>query len=312
MDTNLPTYAIVRLDRGRWRVGVTVDGRIVAAYAREASARRDLEQIASYAELTGKLNYLARQWERTSVIWDGNTHYITIFTEDVTADDELAKTIDVAPVDRTTAIAEARAADERIATLWDAYWVARQPLDEASAKATDLRKRLKQLGSSSLPSSQAIVTRKLDAALAEAEAIRPTVDAARAAAIKLDAELYTGWQRFYLVIHLHGSQDCSSFKPTTRIGWRPELSGLTEEEAVELAGEALCSKCFPSAPVALTVKPTDPTVCPGSGQPYDREKLTGRERAHFSPEGTCGTCGKRTALASRGSSKIRKHKRPTD
>ena len=34
-----------------------------------------------------------------------------------------------------------------------------------------------------------------------------------------------------------------------RYGWLPKLSGMTEAEAVEEHGPALCSVCFPSAPV---------------------------------------------------------------
>lgn len=65
--------------------------------------------------------------------------------------------------------------------------------------------------------------------------------------------LYTGWSRFFLVTssagHIHSSMHCSSCRYTTTYGWLPELSGKTEGEAVEAHGPALCSVCFPSAPV---------------------------------------------------------------
>lgn len=63
------------------------------------------------------------------------------------------------------------------------------------------------------------------------------------------------WNRFFLVEggHIHSSTGCSSLRPTTRIGWLPELSGETEAEAVEMYGSVLCSKCFPSAPVEHTL-----------------------------------------------------------
>lgn len=64
---------------------------------------------------------------------------------------------------------------------------------------------------------------------------------------------YTGWSRFFLVTssrgHIHSSMSCSTCRPTTTYGWLPELSGLTEAEAVNDHGPALCSVCFPSAPV---------------------------------------------------------------
>jgi uncharacterized small protein (DUF1192 family) len=61
------------------------------------------------------------------------------------------------------------------------------------------------------------------------------------------------WSRFFLVTsssgHIHSSMHCSTCRPTTTYGWLPELSGSTEAEAVEQHGPALCSVCFPSAPV---------------------------------------------------------------
>lgn len=64
------------------------------------------------------------------------------------------------------------------------------------------------------------------------------------------------WSRFFLVLnnngHIHSSTSCSTCFITTDFGWLPELSGLTEADAVEQQGEILCSVCFPSAPVAWT------------------------------------------------------------
>lgn len=59
------------------------------------------------------------------------------------------------------------------------------------------------------------------------------------------------WSRFFLVDggHLHRSRACSSLRWNTRIGWLPEYSGKSEAEIVELAGEACCTICYPSAPV---------------------------------------------------------------
>lgn len=60
-----------------------------------------------------------------------------------------------------------------------------------------------------------------------------------------------GWSRFYLVQdgHLHRSTDCSTCYPTTQFYWLTELSGLSDAEIVERAGERACAVCFPDAPV---------------------------------------------------------------
>jgi hypothetical protein len=65
------------------------------------------------------------------------------------------------------------------------------------------------------------------------------------------------WSRFFLVTssagHIHSSMNCSTCRPTTSFGWLPDVSGLTEVEAVEAHGPTLCSVCFPSAPVEWTL-----------------------------------------------------------
>ena len=67
---------------------------------------------------------------------------------------------------------------------------------------------------------------------------------------------YEGWSRFFIVKnaggHIHWTMSCSTCYPTTDFGWLPNLSGLTEADAVEEWGGILCSVCFPSAPVEHT------------------------------------------------------------
>ena len=82
------------------------------------------------------------------------------------------------------------------------------------------------------------------------------------------------WSRFFLVQnvggHIHSSMNCSTTFPTTRWAWLPQLSGLTEADAVADQGTRLCSICYPTAPVEWTVglpKVVDPTACTGSGLP---------------------------------------------
>ena len=63
------------------------------------------------------------------------------------------------------------------------------------------------------------------------------------------------WSRFFpcksVGGHIHSSLRCHTLRADTQMGWAPQLSGKTEEEAVNELDDALCSVCFPSAPVAL-------------------------------------------------------------
>ena len=82
---------------------------------------------------------------------------------------------------------------------------------------------------------------------------------------------YDGWSRFFAVPggHIHSSMNCStcnrvtnqSGQTFTAFAWLPALSGLTAADAIAAHGHALCSVCFPNAPVSDTnksVKMADP------------------------------------------------------
>jgi|6_EtaG_2_1085325.scaffolds.fasta_scaffold84613_2 hypothetical protein len=82
---------------------------------------------------------------------------------------------------------------------------------------------------------------------------------------------YDGWSRFFAVSggHIHSSMNCStcnrvtnqSGQTFTAFAWLPALSGLTANDAIAAHGHALCSVCFPNAPVSDTnknVKIADP------------------------------------------------------
>jgi len=65
------------------------------------------------------------------------------------------------------------------------------------------------------------------------------------------------WSRFFIVPdgHIHSSMGCYSCnngQSPTQFGWLPQLSGLTEADAVEAHGATLCTLCFPEAPVEWT------------------------------------------------------------
>lgn len=76
---------------------------------------------------------------------------------------------------------------------------------------------------------------------------------------------YAGWSRFFLVTsssgHVHSSQRCCTChkgRQATRFALVPALSGSTEAEAVAELGPALCSVCYPSAPVEHREQATIP------------------------------------------------------
>jgi hypothetical protein len=77
------------------------------------------------------------------------------------------------------------------------------------------------------------------------------------------------WSRFFLVTssdgHIHSSMSCQTCRPRTTYGWLPNMSGLSEAAAMAALTElgpgpsALCSVCFPNAPVAADAKRTKVT-----------------------------------------------------
>ena len=202
-------------------------------------------------------------------------------------------------MNRTAEIAKAREIDTEVAILWDEYWT-------VATKAVDLEKAAnkseKVIGQYPAHRRDDIRSRIANQRF-QAANLRVEAEPLRQAAIKFDKDNYTGWTRFYLVQHIHNSTHCSSFRPTTRIGWLPDVSGLTEAEAVAAHGETLCTICFPSAPVALTTKAADPEVCTGT-RDHSQPSRTGYYRGNWA---TCSDCGQQITLTSTGN--LRKHKK---
>lgn len=191
------------------------------------------------------------------------------------------------PSARTAEIAFARESDERIAAAWSAYWAAMAPTAQHSSTIRDASKRLR---SARTVESRSIWEARIEKARAAIAAIEADALPLAQAARDLDDELYTGWQRFYLVQHIHSSTSCSSFRPATKIGWLPDVSGLTEAEAVAEHGAILCTICFPSAPVEFTRGIQDDR-CSGSGKPID-SSLPRRTGYYSGNTATCADCGK--------------------
>lgn len=117
------------------------------------------------------------------------------------------------------------------------------------------------------------------------------------------------WSRFFMVTggHIHSSTSCHSLHVSTQIGWLPDLSGESEAYAVAAYGAVLCSKCFPSAPVAWTTtapRPADPNECPGS-----KKYVPGANLRLCSPRGVCPVCGQSISVTR--NAKARKHDLPS-
>lgn len=123
---------------------------------------------------------------------------------------------------------------------------------------------------------------------------------------------HRGWARFFLVAggHIHADMDCSTCnngRQPTEFSWLPELSGLTEADAVAEHGALLCSTCFPSAPTEWTnfyevqAAAKKAAQCPGSGT-WDYPSGT---RRRYVP---CDHCGEVVSITSTG--KLRAHKPP--
>jgi hypothetical protein len=120
------------------------------------------------------------------------------------------------------------------------------------------------------------------------------------------------WARFFMVSagHIHRSMDCSTCnngQTATSFGWLPQLSGLTEADAVKAHGALLCTVCYPSAPVEWTngkeleAEAKAAALCPGSRKGAVPDPA--RRNLRY---GKCQGCGSTQALTTRGA--IRAHK----
>jgi len=140
--------------------------------------------------------------------------------------------------------------------------------------------------------------------LATAEQGVATLDRATERVSQLEREFTRrgGWSRFFLVPggHIHNSRGCHTLRATTVLGWLPDLSGQSEEQAVAAHGPHLCTVCFPSAPTDWCLDPAqakaaDPARCPGSGQ-----QVTDANMRLRSPRGTCPECAQAVSVTSLG------------
>lgn len=113
------------------------------------------------------------------------------------------------------------------------------------------------------------------------------------------------WSRFFPVPGGHVHRDmafrCNRTASTDQ-RWMPELSGHTEAEAVAALGPALCTVCFPSAPVKWTsAKVGERTDRCAGGTAQGPFQTWGMSRY-----GKCPTCGSKEIVTMSGS--VRAHK----
>jgi hypothetical protein len=136
-------------------------------------------------------------------------------------------------------------------------------------------------------------------------------DAIEAEAAPLNAEFARrgGWSRFFVVQnnngHIHSSMSCQTCNRNgarTEFGWNPELSGLSEAEAVAKLGPSLCTVCFPTAPVEWTEGKPGKPACDGSGNAPVSGTVVYYARSMYAE---CAGCSERHPVT--GAGVIRKH-----
>lgn len=215
---------------------------------------------------------------------------------------------------------EAKASDRILAALTSAYWSSQDRCDRAvdalhrlagdhqnrrtrTWLMTEEQVRERVVAVADDPGKTPWERDGAGAALRRVEAAASARDAAAAAVSEHEAQWRDNgrWSRFFVVAggHIHQSRSCHSLRPTTRLGWLPELSGESEAEAVAIHGAVLCSHCFVSAPTEWTSKgrsaEVDPSVC--SGRSIEPGSFRGQLRGGW---GFCSACGARVTVTSVG------------
>jgi hypothetical protein len=124
-----------------------------------------------------------------------------------------------------------------------------------SARYNETLDDLRQLDRERLP---LYARRQYDQLLAEVDSALAVVGEMREEMRELDDVWVSNgrWSRFFLVTnvggHIHSSMACATCRFDTQFAWLPQLSALSEAEAVDAHGQILCSVCFPSAPTEWT------------------------------------------------------------
>ena len=118
-------------------------------------------------------------------------------------------------------------------------------MQTAIAQANDYRAR-NRISDDQLQARLAPLEAELDKVESQSEVLQQEL-----APYGAEFQARGGWPRGWYVPggHIHRGDHCPSLRPTTQIGLVVELSGKTEDEIVEAAGETACTVCYPNAPV---------------------------------------------------------------
>lgn len=124
--------------------------------------------------------------------------------------------------------------------------------------------------------------------------------------IEIDSEYQVRrWSRFFLVTsssgHIHSAMNCCTCnkgRNATTFALLPELSGKDEKAAVDKLGPALCSVCFPSAPVefvenAKIDKRLAEILRTKGSEAFDEALKAANERAAKRAKSACPMAGKK-------------------
>jgi hypothetical protein len=89
------------------------------------------------------------------------------------------------------------------------------------------------------------------------------------------------WTRYFPCLnadgHIHSSLNCPTCRPTTPMGWTPQLSGKPAEDAVAELGPVLCTVCFPEAPVEWKREPSELRAGQRAAEKAEREAKKARK-----------------------------------
>jgi hypothetical protein len=92
------------------------------------------------------------------------------------------------------------------------------------------------------------------------------------------------WSRVFLVDndngHAHSHTSCRNCYPTTRYLWITEMSGATDEQVVEAAGERTCLTCYPSVRAEILAgRPCRLETREGRDERIARKKVAAEKKA---------------------------------
>lgn len=147
-------------------------------------------------------------------------------------------------------------------------------------------------------------TRRIGQCQVIIEAATLTMERLKAQVVPLDAEYSRrgSWTRYFLVdaydghVHYDNSTNRCSRTPATIHYWLTSESGKTAAEIIEQAGSAICTLCFPDAPVDSVRRPRGyhtPSELERRAQAAERatKRLAREAKRITNPDGSALRCG---------------------